>query len=225
MRLGKKAIRAGKSKPTMKAMVPRDGEDMPDRHHFAPVQGGEEGEEAGGGERGHDEHPAPVHPVGDDPARKRCDDGGDRGGGAQEPELERGAAQLVDEPPLAHDEELERPHRGGGAEPVAAEARLPDRREARAGPCAEAPPPHGAPADSRAPRGSSYPSRMSRFTPLPGPAGTPRGPGRCARGGGPRRSDPGCLPRRSARPRRLPPARGRRPSPRRQRRRGCARSR
>ena len=133
---------------------PRDGEDVPHRHRLARVQGGEEGEEARGRERRRDEHRAPVHPVGDDPARERRDDGGDRGRRAEEPELEGRSAQLVDEPPLPHDEELERPHRGGGPEPVAPEARPAERRETRGEPRPEPPPPpHGAPADGSTPPG------------------------------------------------------------------------
>ena len=81
----------------------------------------------------------------DDPAGEGRHDGGDRGGGAQEPELQGRAAQLEDEPALAHDQQLERPHRGDRAKPVAPERRHAERRETRAEPRSYPPPPHGSP--------------------------------------------------------------------------------
>ena len=109
-----------------------DGEHMPHRHHPGAVEGGEEDEETGDDRGGRDQHPAPVHPVGDDPADESDRDGGNRRGGAEEPEIERRAAQLVDEPSLAHDEELEPPHRGGGAQQEAPVRRVTQRSEPRA---------------------------------------------------------------------------------------------
>ena len=100
---------AGKVEADDERDRPGDGEHVPDRHHSAAVEKGKQGEEAGDDRGGRDEHPAPVHPVGDDPADESGGDGGDGGGRPEESEVQRGPAQLVDQPSLAHDQQLERP--------------------------------------------------------------------------------------------------------------------